>query len=136
MRLWSVVPQRRGYPSGYLGDDVALPGCVWSEIPPRFCLKRKNKPFNFLACFCHNVFQVILIFLVFFSPPKPRAVCGGGGKAGWVGCGEGLEVPVRDVQHPEGINEPLTMPSLLRSSVEKMLSVLCVLFACVYQLFI
>jgi len=63
-------------------------------------------------------------------------MCIGGGKAAWVGCLEGLELPGRDVQHPEEVTEPLTMPPLLRSSVEKMLPVLWVSFCDFYEHFI
>ena len=117
--------------SGYLGADAALPGCVWSETPPRFCLKRKTKLFNFLACFCRNLFQVIVIFLGFFPLLNPKLCVSLAGRLGGLDAARVYELLVRDVQHPEGINEPLTMPSLLRSA-EKMLPVLCVLFACFY----
>lgn len=118
--------------SGYLEGDAALPGCVWSEIPPRLRLKKKTKLFILLACLCCNLFQVIVFFLGGFCLPEPKAVDVVGGKAGWAGCRGVYELSLRDMQHTEGISKPLTMPSLLRSSAEKMLLVLCVLFFCFY----
>lgn len=93
-QLWSV-PWRGGPraalaapTSGYLGTEAALPGRMWSETPPRFCLKRKTKPFNFLACSCHKIFQVIVIVLgfvfcfIFFLSQTQRHVWWW---EGWVG---------------------------------------------------
>lgn len=102
---------------------------MWSETA-RLCLKRKTKPFNFLACSCHNIFQVIVIFLVcsfflFLSQTQRHVWC-------WEGCNKGLKLPRRDLQHPEGINEPLT--THLRSVLP--LKRCCLSSACYFLAFI